>query len=133
MAAILSSAAVGPGRLRDNLHRGGTSLCSHDGNLFLVLARKTARFSDDGLTFLKSYGRRTIRWEEMENVERRREPMAHFYRITCRGGGKPKDYVVCSTQDDSAFERCVIERQIPFEATEFLNRDGLAPDSGNPS
>src|SRR5687768_312738 len=50
-------------------------------------SRKTATFSETGITFTKAYGRRTVRWSEIREVVRHREPTAICYRLVCESGG----------------------------------------------
>jgi hypothetical protein len=100
-----------------------------------LFQRKTARFSEEGVTFLKAYGRRTIRWTEIESIVRRRDPTALYYELVCRGEQQEaKPFVIFSTGDDEAFERIVRERRIHFHARSFFDSDDdLARETGNPS
>ena len=80
--------------------------------------RRVGVFSDAGIHFPKANGL-TIKWSEIREVVREREPKVIFYRVTLVDD---TEHVLSWTQDDDAFESTLGERNTPFRARDYLDR-----------
>jgi hypothetical protein len=88
--------------------------------------RKTAVFDDNGIRFTKAYGRAFIGWTEVREVCSRRDPTAHYYRLTTvPANTRVRDFIICATQDDFRFETEIQRRCIAFSRSRY---DSIVPD-----
>jgi hypothetical protein len=94
---------------------------------FWMFSRKTATFSESGVTFTKAYGRQTIPWTEIRGVVRHSEPTGYFYRLICNSDSEsPREFILSSTRDDDAFERTLTERGVDLSCRHWRHRSESA-------
>ena len=87
-----------------------------------IFSRKSATFSENGVTFTKAYGRKTIPWTKIREVVHHREPASLCYCLICDSAERSSAFIVSSTPDEEAFERAITERGIPFRIDDWRDR-----------
>lgn len=87
------------------------------------LSKKMINFDLEGIVFLKAYGRKRIRWSEIDSIEWVREPTVAYYKIHCNTS-KARPFIAIEFEKNDQFEDLIRAKNISFKKSDPLNFEG---------